>query len=447
MKYKLIKLLCLLISVAMIFAITGCNKSKTPSGSSNQGTQNGGLQDTSWESVKASIPADAKGKTIEVLSWNKITDVPTAQQVVDNFTKETGINVKWTVYGNTQSYNTKVTALVSSEQAPDIVRLYSLHLGLIKVLQPLQDIDYDFTDSAWDKRVMDFYTLGGKTYATNLRNTLIQQPRTMIYNKNLINKYDLEDPYTLWKQGAWTLDKFEEICSIFTEECDDSSYAWTSYLMSDMADIYAAPMIKREGDKFVSNMTDPNLLKGWQKMTSLRENGITNNMRFDLTNFENGKVLFFTETPIGARTTHYYFQSLKSQGALAIVPYPTAEGGTDAALWGEVEAYGIPEGAPNANLVPYFLRYYLDANNYDKNTFFPDKTMLDVYETLMASDMIFANFDRALITEDVGVSGDKMCHGIINMKPAQVKSKLDEYTPLVEAAVKSSNDAVSKLGK
>lgn len=441
------KILSLLICVAIVFAITGCGKSNKQTGISNNGSQNGGSSDASWEAVKASIPSDAKGKTIEVLSWNKITDVPTAQQVVDNFTKETGINVKWTVYGNVQDYNTKVTALVSSQQSPDVVRLYSLHLGLIKVLQPLQDINYDFTDSAWDKRVMDFYTLGGKTYATNMRNTLIQQPRTMIYNKNLISKYDLEDPYTLWKQGEWTLDKFEEICELFTEECDDNSYAWTSYLMSDMADMYAASMVKRENDKFVSNMTDPNLLKGWQKMTSLREKGITNNMRFDLTNFESGKVLFFTETPIGARTTHYYFQSLKSQGALAIVPYPTVEGGTDAALWGEVEAYAIPQGAPNASLVPYFLRYYLDGNNYNKNTFFPDKTMLDVYETLMASEKIFANPDRAIITEDVGVSGDKMCHGIINVKPAQVKSKLDEYAPLVEAAVKNANDAVSKLGK
>jgi hypothetical protein len=194
-------------------------------------------------------------------------------------------------------------------------------------------------------------------------------------------------------------------------------------------------------------MADPNLLKGWQKMNSLREVGITNNMRFDLTNFENGKILFFTESPIGARTTHYYFQTLKSQGALGIVPYPTAEGGTSAALWGEVEAYGIPEGAPNADLVPYFLRYYLDAHNYDKNTFFPDMTMLDVYETLMKSEEIFANVGRALITEEVGVSGDKMCHGIINVKPAQVKSKLDEYAPLVETAVKNANEAVSKLEK
>jgi ABC-type glycerol-3-phosphate transport system substrate-binding protein len=344
-------------------------------------------------------------------------------------------------------YRTKIVALVSSKQSPDVVRLDNLHLGLLQVLQPLQDINYNFNDSAWDTRIMDIYTFGGKTYGTNMRNTLLQQPRTLIYNKNLISKYDLEDPYTLWKQGNWTLDKFLEICQIFTDECDETSYAWTSYRIADMADIYGSSMIKREGDTFVSNMSDGNLLKGWQKMTSLREEGITNNMRFDLTNFEGGKILFFTESPIGVRTTHFYFEALKRTGALAIVPYPTVEGGNTAAIWSEVEAYGIPQGAPNADLVPYFLRYYLDADNYDKNTFFADKTMLDVYESLMAEEEIYVYYDYALITEDVGRSGEKMCHGIINVKSAQVQSKLDEYAPLVDAAVKNANGIVSDLSK
>lgn len=451
MKIKAIKLFCLLISAVMLFAAVGCGND---SGAEQGGTANGGTQNSegsgnlSWDEVKAKIPTEAKGKTIEVISWNKITDVTGAQDVVENFTKETDINVKWTLFNGTMAdYRTKVAALVASQQSPDVVRLDSLHLGLLQVLQPLENIDYDFKDAAWDTRIMDVYTFGGKTYGTNMRNTLLQQPRTLIYNKNLINKYDLEDPYTLWKQGQWTLEKFKEICEIFTKECDDTSYAWTSYRIADMADIYGAPMIKRDGDTFTSNMNDPNLLKGWQEMTALREEGITNNMRFDRTNFENGKILFFTESPIGVRTTHYYFQSLKNTGALAIVPYPTLEGGNDAAIWGEVEAYGIPEGAPNANLVPYFLRYYLDADNYDKNTFFSDKTMLDVYESLMAAEKIYVNYDYALITDDVGTTGEKMCHGLINVKSAQVQQKLDSFSGMVDAAVKNTNGIVSELSK
>jgi hypothetical protein len=40
-----------------------------------------------------------------------------------------------------------------------------------------------------------------------------------------------------------------------------------------------------------------------------------------------------------------------------------------------------------------------------------------------------------------------MCHGIINVKSAQVQSKLDEYAPLVDAAVKNANGIASELAK
>lgn len=356
--------------------------------SNNQTTQNS-TNGLSWDEIKAKIPSSAKNKTIKVLSWNEVTDVTGAENVIANFTKETGIKVDWEVVSTFDGYSTKVAALVASKNSPDVVRLRDLDMGLIQVLQPMEDLGYDFTDAAWDSRVSKHYTFKSNLYAVNMRNTLLQQPRTLIYNTNLIGKYDLEDPYTLWKKGEWTWDKFEEICKIFTEETDDTHLAWTSYRWADAADVYGVSLIKRSGDTFSENFTDAKLIKGWQTMTSFVEKGYTNNVRFDRNNFENGKILFFTESPIGVRRTHYYFTPLKKTGSLKVVPLPTVSGGTTATIMGEVEAYGVPQGAPNAELVPYFLRYYLDANNYDKDTFFVNKTVLDVYETLMANDEMF----------------------------------------------------------
>lgn len=444
---KIIKILCLTLSLVMTLSMAACGgKGGANNGGSGNGGQNlaaGGYK--TWEEIKSSIPSDAKGKTIEVFSWNKVTDVTGAKDVVDRFQKETGINVKWVV-GSYNEYSTKIASRVASKEAPDIIRLMRIDMGLLQVLQPLQNFNYDFTDEAWDKRIMDFYTFDGKTYGTNMRNTLIQQPRALIYNKNLISKYDLEDPYELWKQGAWNWDKFEEICRTFKEEVDDDTYLpWTSYQWADAGDAYGASMIKREGDRFVSNMNDPNLLKGWQKMCQLREEGITNNIRFDIANFESGKILFFTESLISVRRTHFYWADLKSQGALGAVPLPTIEGGTDATVWSEVEAYGVPEGAPNGALAPYFLRYYLDADNYDKNTFFCDKTMLDVHEALMKSEKMYVNYDDGLITDDVGKGGIHINASVINVKSAQAKSKLDSYASMVQAAVDNTNGILNKI--
>lgn len=446
---KAIKLLCLVLSLIMALSMAACGGNggeSSPSGNKdNSGSNANSGSNSGWEEIKAKIPSDAKGKTIEVFSWNKLSDVTGAPDVVEQFQNQTGINVKWVV-GSYNEYSTKIAARVASKESPDVVRLMRIDTGLLQVLQPLQNFDYDFTDSAWDTRILDFYTFDGKTYAANLRNTLIQQPRALIYNKNLISKYDLEDPYSLWKQGNWTWDKFEEICNTFKDEVDDDTYLpWTSYQWADAGDAYGAAMIKREGDRFVSNMNDANLLKGWQKMCQLREDGITNNIRFDISNFENGKILFFTESLISVRRTHFYWTQLKSQGALGAVPLPTMEGGTTATVWSEVEAYGIPEGAPNGELVPYFLRYYLDSDNYDKQKFFCDPTMLDVHEALMKSEEMFVNYDAGLITEDVGKGGIHINASIINVKSAQVQSKLDSYANMVDAAVKNANGILDKL--
>lgn len=433
----------------MVFTVAGCGGG-TSSTQSTVDSNQGGTVSTgghkTWEEIKATIPADAAGKTIEVFSWNEVTDVTGATDVIAQFEKETGIKVEWVVNGGTvEDYMTKIVARTASQDSPDVIRLRGTNLGVMQVLQPLDSVGYDFTDEAWDTRIMDVYTFGGKAYATNMRNTLLQQPRCLIYNKNLIGKYDLEDPYSLWKQGSWNWDKFEEICEIFAEETDDTYLAWTSYRWADAADAYGAAMIKREGDSFVSNMSDPNLLKGWQLMTEMVQDGYTNNIRFDRNNFENGKILFFTESPIGVRRTHFYFQNLKASGSVAIVPLPTVEGGTNAAIWSEVEAYGIPEGAPAGSLAPYFLRYYLDGDNYDKNTFFADPTILDVYETLMEAEEIFVNYDTELITEDVGKAGIHVNASLVNAKPANVKTRLDETSNLIEAAVKNANGTIGKL--
>ena len=412
--------------------------------SNNQTTQNS-TNGLSWDEIKAKIPSSAKNKTIKVLSWNEVTDVTGAENVIANFTKETGIKVDWEVVSTFDGYSTKVAALVASKNSPDVVRLRDLDMGLIQVLQPMEDLGYDFTDAAWDSRVSKHYTFKSNLYAVNMRNTLLQQPRTLIYNTNLIGKYDLEDPYTLWKKGEWTWDKFEEICKIFTEETDDTHLAWTSYRWADAADVYGVSLIKRSGDTFSENFTDAKLIKGWQTMTSFVEKGYTNNVRFDRNNFENGKILFFTESPIGVRRTHYYFTPLKKTGSLKVVPLPTVSGGTTATIMGEVEAYGVPQGAPNAELVPYFLRYYLDANNYDKDTFFVNKTVLDVYETLMANDEMFINSDTSLITEDVGLGGIHFNAKIVNVKPAQVASKIETESGYIKAAVKNTNGIISKI--
>ena len=65
---------------------------------------------------------------------------------------------------------------------------------------------------------MESYSYAGKYYAANLKNTFNQQPTAVVYRPSQIARYKLEDPYTLWKQGKWTYDKFKELCRAFKDE-------------------------------------------------------------------------------------------------------------------------------------------------------------------------------------------------------------------------------------
>ncbi len=47
------------------------------------------------------------------------------------------------------------------------------------------------------------------------------QPYMIWYNKNLLNKNGLEDPYDLWKSGEWNWEKFEELGRELTQDTDD----------------------------------------------------------------------------------------------------------------------------------------------------------------------------------------------------------------------------------
>lgn len=399
----------------------------------------------SWKEVKASIPSNLKGTTVTVYSWNEVTDVTGAKDVISKFTKETGIKVEWKV-GSFTNYATEIAAKVASNQAPDVIRMYNYNIGLMSLLTPLNETGYNFNDEAWDKSVMNAYSYNGKSYATNMQNTLLQQPTCLLYNRQLVSKYDLEDPYALWKKGQWTWDKFVEVCTDFKDQADDSSLAWTTYQWSDIGDIMGVGFTKFDGKTFTNNMNNSDLLKSWQIMSELQQQGITNKIRFDRTNFESGKVLFFTESPIGARRTHYYFSSLKSTGSLAAVPMPTMSGYTNLQKYGEYEAYAMPKGSSNKLASCYFLRYYLDADNYDENTFFADKTILEVYKEMRKNTNIYINYDSAIIDTDSGDNNAfNLYASVLYMEKAQVKTKIDEFVPRVNNAIKLANEKLSTI--
>ena len=84
------------------------------------------------------------------------------------------------------------------------------------LLQNLKEMKYiDFENDCWNQMFADSLEIDGKLfYATGAITTnSYEAVRLFMFNKTLLEKYKLEDPYQLVRDGKWTFDKMNEMAS------------------------------------------------------------------------------------------------------------------------------------------------------------------------------------------------------------------------------------------
>ena len=426
-----------------------------PSGNSTSKTSatsgNNKKEALTWKQVKSQMPANLSGTTIKVFNWNQLKSITGGPEAVAKFTEETGIKVEWDGNGSYAEYVTQIAAKQQAKDAPDMIRLKETNPALLTLLQPLADTGYDFTDAAWDTAVMGAYTYKGKVYAANMANTLMQQPDVLLYDSKMIKNYSLDDPYTLWKQGKWTWNKFVEVCTDFKEEAGDDLKALSPFYWQMCSQIMGVDLVQYTQDGFKSGLTSAadyqKLVKGFQLFIKFKTAGLCGDSLYQRTAFEAGNILFMHDAIIGARKTHFYYTNMKSAGTLRVVPLPSIDGVNEYyQLYSELEGYGIPSGAKNAKAVPYFLRYFLDGNNYNEKTFFAHTSILEVYKYCLSIENVMqpANYKNVL-TKDSGLYA--LPGTIARASEAQVDTQLKAKAGVIQSLVKDTNQKLDQLTK
>ncbi len=448
------KLLALLLTVILVMsAVVACGKTKEkekeagkkePEKQEEQISE--GDSKLSWEEIKAQMPENLRGTEITIYNWNEANASTGAPQAIQKFTRETGIKVNW-VTGSYDDYTTKISAMVTGGDSPDLIRLRDTDFAVLNLLTPLNEVNYDFSDQAWNHELMADYKVNGKYYAAVLDDTPFYQPNVTYYNKSLITKYNLEDPYTLWKNGEWTWDKCMEICKNFLNAAGKDYYGFTLGNGSEYARSLGTSFLSYdpETSQYVSHMSDTKLIKGWQYVASNLSKGLIMKDVGRVDDFDNGIVLFCNNSIIGARTSHFYFQKLKTQGALGTVPMPAVDGQEEYyQTLSENEAYGIPKGAKNPEAAAYFLRYFLDVAHYDMDTFYCDDQAAEVAEWCKEQTLV-SNMERIIFKDQYGESFGDMSYKLRQSNPAQIKTVLDSYSQIINMVVQTGNKALSKL--
>ena len=393
-----------------------------------------------WKDVLATMPKKLRGTKLTMYNWNPATEYTGAPAVMDAFKKQTGIQVTW----NTISYSTyfsKLPALIASgENIPDIARIGYASFSFLQNMQPLSTSKFDYTDEAWDQTMMKNLTFGGNTYGTTLQNTHISGVYVMFYNKAVMDKYNYEDPYKLWKKGKWTWEKFLEMC----EDAKDDGMQFGCVGEGGMASFVSSRGITNlqyDGKKAVSNWNSSDWLKIHQELGDIwNKDQLITRGREAL--FNGGGCPFYVGTTVHARNKNAYFGDLKANKTLYFVPMPKhPELKKYYQGYGEIEAYGIPKGAKNPEAVPYFLRYFLDGANYTLDTYFGNKQNLEVYNWCMNETTKIVSFGY----ESGDVIGQGNIKSIQNCTGAQVKSFIDSNKGINEKWVKEQNEIIKKL--
>lgn len=424
---------------------TGASDSNAAENSSANTSKGNKIGGKSWKEVLAGMPKKLRGTTVTVYNWNPAYEYSGAPAAIEKFEKQTGIKVEWKTE-NFNTYLSKLASMVASDTAPDVARLRNpFPTGLLSI-QPITATGYDFSDDAWDKGVMKDYTFGNKTYGLSLKNTHIGSVAMLMYNSSLISKYDLDDPYKLWKSGKWTWDTFIKMCG------DYKKAANAEFACGGEVDwsVWAAMRnnsgpIGFDGSKFYNNTSDAKFLEVTQSIADIYN---TNHLfkLWSADEFNSGKCLFWSGGAVYTRRKNAYMGSLKSAGTLKTVPYPAVEGQDKYYQFtsNEYEAYGVVKGAKNAEAVPYFLRWFMDADNYDLNAFFCNAQTLEVYNWCMSQEnkiwvtcyAVDKNYDSA--------NADDFSK--INETPgAQIASFVKSNSSIIDARVNRYNQALSQL--
>ena len=364
MKNTIKSILAILLAIAVIFSVAGCGNKDTVSDSTavnddfftddTENTISGDSADAtdtssadastttsannssatqdknptanktggkSWKDVLTSMPKSLRGTTVTVMNWNPMSEYTGAAAAIKEFEKQTGITVKWQTI-DMGIYTTRLASMVASNTAPDVVKTCTPIPSWMQSFQPIEAAGYDFSDEAWDKAVMQDYTINGKTYAVSLKNTHLGSVTMMFYNKDIISKYDYEDPYKLWKNGKWTMNKFLDMCRDYKKD-SNAEIACTGTDWNELTELYGfAGPVGYDGKKYYSNLSNSNFLTVTQKVADLYHveklfcEGRAETM-------DAGESLFYSGAAIYLRRNNTWLGQLKTAGTLYAVPMPT----------------------------------------------------------------------------------------------------------------------------
>ncbi len=201
------------------------------------------------------------------------------------------------------------------------------------------DIDYvDFSQPYWHSDCNEELAVNGKQYLASSE-IILSNVFCVYFNKDLIDKYKLENPYDLMRSGEWTFDKMIEMGTGVSEDLNgdtkmdvNDQYGFTTVIDYPLCQtMYASGLRLCEPETFELTINNDRMIELIDTMdVLLNRSGITYTWSYEGANEDrmyvaDGKALFEFEKSDRLLQARYR----NSNVSLGLVPYPKLDAEQD----------------------------------------------------------------------------------------------------------------------
>lgn len=396
--------------------------------------------DPNW-SPYSSMPDSIKGSTVRYATWIDHTQTEGAVPLA-NIENDIGIKAELYLVPQVGYVNTIMTKMASGD-IPDVFKSNEVTQSFPLTLQiaaPINKVSsVDLNDPRWDKTLLDTATIDGNVYLVNALGSPWTGSNLLYFNKSVFEENGFKTPADYYEEGNWTWDTLlkcaKDIKSL------GSDYTGVSLPEKIFTDSLGTSFVKYDyaTDVFSNNTSDPKLLQGYQWYADAREQGLLDGSTADFVKNKCGLVVIGV---YGLKSTGY-FMDMDPQN-VGFTYLPSMEAGKSGRVSSIYRMYGIIDGAPNADAAGYFLRYWLDYNNYDLGNAFLSTEAGDFYYQIInttANEKYF-QFDDPLSTLLGNNDAWPWRNSVASKSSAGVKSAIDSLSNRIDTAVDLANTIV-----
>ena len=382
------------------------------------------------------IPENIKGSTVRFATWEDETAINSVVPL-DRFHTDTGLKVELCHVPKSGYLNTLISKIASGN-IPDVfvsdtgTNSFPLSLQIAAPINKVSSVN--LRDYCWDAPLNEMTTINGNVYFVSSDGSPWANGTLVYYNKRIFADNNLKTPESYRRDSKWTWDAMLECARAIKSLGAD--YKGIALDPTVVPHIFGTSFIKydQKTKTFSNNVKDELLLKGLQQYNNAKSEGLLDG---SLAAFENHKCGLLISGTKDLRTNGIFNNMDPEDIYYAMLPALTESG--EGVFANDFRMYGICHKAPNADAAGYFIRYWLDPDNYDLQSSFLTPAAGQFYLSLTierAGNKSFW-FDEAVMSLNGGL--DDIRNPLLSTDQDKLKKALNSVSNKVDKAVNAAN--------